>query len=89
MSENEANDWSQYKLLFLEAIKRIEEGQARTENAVNRLEARLLVVESNIVGYTDLRLKVQALEVRAGLWGALGGMVLSSIVALVLRSLHI
>ena len=80
MPENESSDWSTYQRLVLSELKRLDGSLTRMndQNAAGLKHERSnrQQVEMGILAdLAQLRTDIQSLKIKAGIWGAVAGMI--------------
>ena len=80
MPENESSDWSTYQRLVLSELKRLDGSLTRmndqTALAIKHERSNRQQVEMGILAdLAQLRTDIQALKIKAGIWGAIAGMI--------------
>ena len=80
MPENESSDWSTYQRLVLSELKRLDSGLSRmndqTARALKHERGNRQQVEMGILAdIAQLRTEIQSLKIKAGIWGAMAGLI--------------
>ena len=80
MPESESSDWSTYQRLVLSELKRLDSGLNRmndqTAKALKHERGNRQQVEMGIMTeIAQLRTDIQSLKIKAGVWGAVAGMI--------------
>ena len=80
MPENESSDWSTYQRLVLSELKRLDGSLTRmndqTSLAIKHERSNRQQVEMGILAdLAQLRTDIQSLKIKAGIWGAVAGMI--------------
>jgi hypothetical protein len=80
MPENESSDWSTYQRLVLSELKRLDGSLTRmndqTAATIKHERRNRQQVEMGIMTeIAQLRTDIQSLKVKAGIWGAVAGMI--------------
>ena len=80
MPESDSSDWSTYQRLVLSELKRLDSGLTRMNDQTakalkhergNRQQAEMSIMTE----IAHLRTEIQALKIKAGIWGAVAGMI--------------
>ena len=80
VNTTETNNWGRERALVLEEIKRLRENHEKVENKIEVLLDRLHK------DTTSIRVEVAKLQVKAGIWGALAG-VITALVAVLMNKI--
>ena len=80
MPDSDSSDWSTYQRLVLSELKRLDSGLSRmndqTAKALKHERSNRQQVEMGILAdLAQLRTDIQALKIKAGIWGAVAGMI--------------
>ena len=80
MPESDSSDWSTYQRLVLSELKRLDAGLSRmndqTAKALKHERGNRQQAEMGIMAdIASLRMEIQALKIKAGIWGAVAGMI--------------
>tara|TARA_R110000851_G_scaffold174045_1_gene320322 strand:- start:282 stop:557 length:276 start_codon:yes stop_codon:yes gene_type:complete len=80
MPENESSDWSTYQRLVLSELKRLDSGLTRMNDqsvkAIKHERGNRQQIEMGILAdIAQLRTEIQSLKIKAGIWGAMAGLI--------------
>ena len=80
MPDNESSDWSTYQRLVLSELKRLDASLTKMNDqnaaAIKHERGNRQQVEMGIMtDLAQLRTDIQSLKVKAGVWGAIAGMI--------------
>lgn len=80
MSDNESSDWSTYQRLVLSELKRLDASLTKMNDqnaqSLKHERSNRQTVEMGIMtDIAQLRTDIQSLKVKAGVWGAIAGMI--------------
>ena len=80
MSDNESSDWSTYQRLVLSELKRLDASLTKMNDqnaqSLKHERSNRQTVEMGIMtDIAQLRTDIQSLKVKAGIWGAIAGMI--------------
>ena len=80
MPDNESSDWSTYQRLVLSELKRLDASLTKMNDqnatAIKHERSNRQQVEMGIMtDLAQLRTDIQSLKIKAGIWGAIAGMI--------------
>jgi len=80
MPENDSSDWSTYQRLVLSELKRLDAGLSKMNDqsikSFKHERSNRQQVEMGILAdIAHLRTEIQSLKIKAGIWGAIAGLI--------------
>ena len=80
MPDNESSDWSTYQRLVLSELKRLDDSLTKMNDqnaqSIKHERSNRQQVEMGILtDLAQLRTDIQSLKIKAGIWGAIAGMI--------------
>ena len=75
MPDNESSDWSTYQRLVLSELKRLDASLTKMNSIKHERSNRQQVEMGIMTDLAQLRTDIQSLKIKAGIWGAVAGMI--------------